>query len=183
MSGVPLMAKLLGTEPKHEELHALWLTSPSVVAHETGKIDAETFAAGVVSDLNLPVSSEHFLQNFSDWPNELLRGAIEVLKEIPDSYLVAALSNTSAIHWDKIQVMGLADHFHQTFLSHKIGFLKPDEQAFHTAIEGMELPPSEILFFDDGMRNIDAAGKLGMNAHLVKNPDEVRGVLKEYDVL
>lgn len=86
LDGVPLMAKLLGIEPHHENLHAIWLASPAVVAHETGQMNAETFAAAVVDDLGLPVSAEDFLENFLGWPTGLLPGALRLLEEIPDSY-------------------------------------------------------------------------------------------------
>lgn len=101
-SGVDAMSRLLGTEPKHDELYARWLQSPSVVAHETGKIDVETFAVGVIEDLDLPVAPDRFLRGFSNWPNKLLPGAQGLLRDIPGRYLVAALSNTSHCHWEKI---------------------------------------------------------------------------------
>lgn len=183
LDGVPSMAKLLGMEPEHEELHALWLASPSVVAHETGKIAAEAFAAGVVADLNLPTTAEYFLQDFCEWPKGLLPGALQLLEEVPDTYQIAALSNTSAIHWEKILAMGVGDHFHKTYLSHQIGYLKPSAEAFLVAVKGMHLSPAEILFLDDGLRNIDAAAKLGMHAHFARGPNEARRVLEEYGVV
>lgn len=183
MNGVPSMAKLLDIKPDHEELHALWLTSPSVVAHETGKITAEEFAIGVVADLNLPVSADDFLKNFCDWPEDLLPGALQLLEDVPSGFQLAALSNTSEVHWDKILTFGLGEHFEQTYLSHLIGHLKPSYEAYQMAIEGMCLAASEILFLDDGARNIEAAKKLGMRAHLVKSPKEARLVLEEYMVL
>lgn len=183
LDGVPSMAKLLGVEPHHEALHAKWIASPSVVAHETGKIDAAAFAAGVVADLGLPVTADCFLRDFCNWPAGLLPGALQLLDEIPDSYHVAALSNTSAVHWDRIRAMGLADRFDQTYLSHQIGCLKPADEAFLVALEGMRLSPSDVLFLDDGLRNIDAAVKLGMHAHLARGPEEARRVLARYDVV
>lgn len=183
LDGVPPMAKLLGLEPEHEELHELWLASPSVIAHETGKISAEAFAVGVVSDLNLPTTAENFLLNFCDWPTGLLPGALQLLEEVPDTYQIAALSNTSAIHWEKIRKMGIVDHFHKTYLSHQIGCLKPSAEAFLAAVEGMRISPSEILFLDDGLRNIDAASKLGMQAHLARGPGEARCVLEKYGIV
>ena len=183
LDGVPSMAKLLGVAARHEALHAMWIDSPSVVAHETGKIDAAAFAAGVVADLGLPVTAEYFLQDFCSWPKGLLPGALQLLDEIPDTYHVAALSNTSAVHWDKIQAMGFVDRFDRTYLSHQIGCLKPASEAFRVALEGMGLSPPDVLFLDDGLRNIDAAVKLGMHAHVARGPEEARRVLARYGVI
>ena len=183
LDGVPSMAKLLGVEPQHEALHAMWIASPSVVAHETGKIDAAAFAVGVVADLGLPVTADRFLEDFCNWPTGLLPGALQLLDEIPETYHVAALSNTSAVHWDKIRAMGLVDRFDQTYLSHQIGCLKPATEAFLVALEGMGLSPSDVLFLDDGLRNIDAAMKLGMHAHVARGPEEARRVLAQYGVV
>lgn len=36
------------------------------------------------------------------------------------------------------------------------------------------LPTEEIVFFDDGIANVDAAKRLGMKAYLVENPAELR---------
>ncbi len=183
LDGVPTMAKLFGVEPRHEALHAMWIASPSVVAHETGKIDAAAFAAGLVAEFRLPITADRFLQEFSNWPTGLLPGALQLLDEIPDTYHIAALSNTSAIHWEKIRTMGLVDRFDQTYLSHQIGSLKPASRAFLVALEGMNLSPPDVLFLDDGLRNIDAAAKLGMHAHLARGPEEARRVLGQYGIV
>jgi FMN phosphatase YigB (HAD superfamily) len=183
LDGGPYLAKLLGLEPEHEALHAMWLASPSVVEHETGKIQAAAFAAGVVADLRLPVTADSFLQDFCSWPKGLLPGALRLLDEIPDTYRVAALSNTSAVHWDTIQAMGFVDRFDQMYLSHRIGYLKPAKEAFLVALEGMSLPPADVLFLDDGLRNVDAARSLGMHAHLARGPEEARSVLVQYGVV
>jgi len=183
LDGAPYLAKLLGVEPQHEALHKMWIASPSVVAHETGKMEAAAFAAGVVADLRLPVSADSFLEDFCNWPMGLLPGALQLLDEVPDVYHVAALSNTSAVHWEKILAMGLVDRFDQMYLSHQIGCLKPATEAFLIALRGMGLSPSDVLFLDDGLRNIDAAARLGMHAHLARGPEEARRVLAQYGVI
>ena len=183
LDGAPSLAKLLSVEPEHEALHAMWIASPSVVAHETGKIDATAFAAGVVADLKLPVTADCFLQDFCSWPKGLLPGALQLLDEIPETYHVVALSNTSAVHWEKIRTMGLVNRFDQTYLSHRIGCLKPTTEAFLVALEGMGLSPPDVLFLDDGLRNVAAATKLGMHAQLARGPKEARRVLEQYGVV
>lgn len=183
LDGGPAMAALLGIEAQHDKLHALWLDSPSVVAHETGRIGAAEFAAGIVAELGLPVTADVFLQEFCSWPKGLLPGALELLDEIPRSYRVAALSNMSAAHWNSIMPTGLVSRFEHLYLSHEIGHVKPAREAFLAALGGMDLPPSAVLFVDDGRRNVDAARALGMQAHLARGPEEARAVLAQYGVV
>ena len=183
LDGVPSLAALLRIEAEREALLAMWMASPAVVAHETGKIGPAEFAVGVVADLELPVTAEWFLEDFVGWLKGPLPGAAELLNEIPGVYRVAALSNMSAIHWDAIVAMGLTQRFDQIFVSHEIGYLKPASEAFEVALGGMQLRPSEVLFLDDGQRNIDAATALGMEAHLVQGPDEASAVLAMFGVI
>lgn len=183
LDGVPSLAKLLNLEASHAAIHARWMTSPSVVSHESGRISAAEFAAGVVTDLNLPVSPESFLQDFCCWPSAVCPGAVELIKEIPRTYRVGILSNTSAVHWERIVAMGLADCFEFIYLSHETGCLKPAPEAFLVALKGMGLPAAEVLFLDDGAWNVDAARSLGMHAAVVRNPQDARAVLQEFGVL
>jgi putative hydrolase of the HAD superfamily len=182
LDGMPSLAKWLGnTAPT--ALHTRWMACPSVVAHETGKVDAATFAAGVVADLQLRITADVFLDDFCRWPQGLLPGARELLDDIPRSCRVAALSNTSAVHWDRIAGMGLGQRLEHAYLSHQTGYLKPAREAFLAALEGMALSPSEVLFLDDGQVNVDAAERLGIHARLVASPEEARAALTQCGVL
>jgi HAD superfamily hydrolase (TIGR01509 family) len=183
LDGMPAIAKLLGEARDHEALHAMWMASPAVVAHETGKIGPAEFASRVIADLGLPVTPEGFLEEFIGWFQGPLPGAAELLDEIPKEYGVAALSNMSAVHWDAIGATGLLQRFDRVFVSHETGCLKPAREAFTIALRGMQLHPSEVLFLDDGQRNVDAARALGMETVLARGPDEARVVLARFGVI
>jgi HAD superfamily hydrolase (TIGR01509 family) len=183
LDGMPSLARLMDGKKSYDAIHELWMTCPAVVAHETGKISAEEFAVGVTADLNLPVTAHSFLRDFCAWPRAVHPGTFQLLEDIPRQYQVAALSNTSAVHWNRIVEMGLAERFQLTYLSHETGYLKPAREAFLVALKGLALAPSAVLFLDDGSANVKAARALGMPAHLASNPQEARAVLEEYGVL
>lgn len=183
LDGMPYLASLLRWETDHEALHTAWLRSPSVIAHETGQIEPAAFAAGVVADLELPTTPDDFLREFCGWLKGPLPSAVELLDEIPERYQLAALSNMSAIHWESVAESGVTRRFSQLFVSHQTGHLKPAAAAFQTALDGMGLTAADVLFIDDGVRNVDAARALGMAAEIARGPAEARAVLVQYGVL
>jgi putative hydrolase of the HAD superfamily len=183
LDGVPSLARLLGVQPSHDDLHRRWMSCPSVRLHETGKISPDRFAVEVVAELGLSLSAEVFLAEFDSWLTAPLPGAFELVARIPERYKVGILSNMSAFHWQRIVGMGLPKRFDAICVSHETGLLKPSREAFLTALNGMALAPKDVLFLDDGATNVDAARELGLVAHLVKTAAQVEVVLKEYAVL
>jgi HAD superfamily hydrolase (TIGR01509 family) len=183
LDGVPSLARLLGIEPSHDDLHRRWMSCPSVRLHETGKISADQFAVDVIGELGLALSPEAFLLEFNGWLTGPLPGAFELVARIPKGYKVGILSNMSALHWNRIVGMALPDRFDTICVSHETGILKPSPQAFLTALDAMALLPGEVVFLDDGTANVDAARELDVNAHIVKNPVEAEYVLRTYAVL
>jgi hypothetical protein len=87
------------------------MACPSVVRHETGQIAADQFAIEVVQDLGLSLSPEAFLAEFAGWLTAHSPGAFKLVARIPNAYQVAALSNSCAFQWSRIQAMGLPSRF------------------------------------------------------------------------
>jgi glucose-1-phosphatase len=183
LNGLPSLAKLLDSRESHDEIYKNWMASPAVIAHETGKLSSDAFAIQVVKDLNIDLSPDAFMDNFARWIVGAFPSTFELLEAIPSTLPIAALSNTSAAHWKHVEATGLTDKLDHLFLSHEIGHLKPDHQAFQAAVDGLNLPANEIIFFDDNADNVNAANAFGLIAHQALNPEHARKVLEQYRLI
>lgn len=180
LDGLPSIATLLNSDLAHDVLYKRWMAAPSVIAHETGKMTPEAFSHAVVKEMDFPLSPADFLENFASWIVDVFPNAIELVKDLSQRCTVAALSNTSPPHWERVASTGLAQHFDHLFLSHEIGHLKPHPSSFQIVTEQLDCPASEVVFFDDNLDNVNAAIAFGFDAHQVFNPDQAKAILTNY---
>jgi len=64
------------------------------------------------------------------------------------------------------------------FTSHEIGHRKPHPATFEHVLAAIDAPAAEVLLFDDLAPNVAAAQALGLQAVLVKGPEDVRSALR-----
>lgn len=180
LDGLPSIARLLNSDLDHDILYKKWMAAPSVIAHETGKMTPQDFSHAVIKEMDFPLSANAFMDNFVSWIIGAFPEAIDLVQSLSQQCTVAALSNTSPPHWDRVIETGLADQFDHLFLSHEIGHLKPHAAAFEVVLTQLKLPASEVIFFDDNQDNVNAAAELGFHAHQAFNPQDARHVLSQY---
>ncbi len=183
LNGLPSLAQLLDSEQSLDEIYKYWMSSPSVIAHETGKLSSEDFAVEVVKDLKLDLAPDAFMENFATWIVDVFPDTFALIEAIPSHVKVAALSNTSPAHWIEVEKTGLTDKIEHLFLSHEIGHLKPDAPAFQAAIDGLNMPAEQVIFFDDNIDNVQAAKDFGLLAHQALNPSEAKSILIDYSIV
>jgi len=178
LGGVEVILAWLGHRITAEELWRRWLLSQSVRQFETGQIDAPAFAAGVIAEFGLDVQPQQFLDSFVGWPTGLYPGTLELLARIPRKFQLALLSNSNALHWPRVlHEMRLGAAFDNHFVSHLTGRIKPDAEAFEHVLQTLGCEPSQVLFLDDNLLNIEAARALGMHAVCVRGLAQTRQAL------
>ncbi|MGH8186234.1 MAG: HAD family hydrolase [Steroidobacteraceae bacterium] len=184
LRGVAALLEWLPQRPTSEALFRTWLQSPAVREFETGRCGADAFAARVVRELGLPVDAAQFLESFVGWPTGLYPGAPELVARIPAECRRALLSNSNALHWPRVMdELGLGALFEHRFVSHLIGRIKPDRDAFEHVIEALECIPDSILFLDDNLTNVEAAREAGMRAARVDGVAGAERALLEAGVI
>lgn len=146
---------------------------------EEGKITAEEFTAAVLSE-SRPGSTPEMVDRCMA---ALLKGIqpekAEFVRTLASrGYDVYLLTNNNEISWAHFQRIfsdagiPIAETFKQSFISCRIGALKPSPVIFQTVISALGLKPEEILFVDDSPSNAAAAAQMGMKGlHYVIGSD------------
>ena len=141
---------------------------------EVGAIELEAFyeALRVATGLTLTNSQIETAWNamLLDFPVDRL----EWLSQIKNKYNIYLFSNTNAIHYNSFiniyrkvaPQLGLDINFEHFFkkayYSHTLGQRKPEVAAFEAVIQDAKLDPTQTLFIDDTLLNIEGAQKAGL---------------------
>lgn len=141
---------------------------------ERGEISIPQFCDEIRSLAQNPrLTDEQIVKAWEAYLTEVPAERIEMLLKIKQHYSVSVLSNTNRIHWqqacnDFFNYKGLTvdDFFDHKFLSFEMGLEKPAPELYGRVAQAMQVPPAEILFFDDSEVNCEAARQCGFQALL-----------------
>jgi putative hydrolase of the HAD superfamily len=184
--GVEEMRQLSGID-SDEELWRRWLLCPWVQRFESGRCSGEEFAAGVVGDWGLDISSAEFLAAFTGWRTIPYPGADRLVAEARQVVSVGYLSNSNPAQWSAhLAGSPLVGGFDFGFVSFELGLVKPDRAIFEAV--ATRLPVSadaagRALFLDDNLVNVEGARACGFVAQHVRGVDEARRALEAEGVL
>lgn len=161
-----------------------WLHCPWVRRFERGHCEPRDFARGMVESWSMPVGPDRFLEAFRAWPRGLLPGARELVHSASHGARVSCLSNTNVVHSERQWVeFGIYELFDGLFLSHEMGLVKPDREAFEHVVERIGCPAERILFLDDNQLNVDGARGVGLRAERARGVEQAKAVLARHRIL
>ncbi len=173
-----------GIGSSRSDFFKVWIMSPAVQAFESGAIGPGEFARRIVDDLDLPYTTEEFLQRFEAWPDRIPADTGTLLQTVPSHIDCAILSNTNALHWHKLDIeRDLHGRVSRCFLSFETGLIKPDARAFRQVLEETGYTSSQVLFIDDNPINTAAAAQLGMRTRLCASVDALGRLLTAEGIL
>ena len=101
-----------------------------------------------------------------------MREAIDICRK--RGFSVYLLSNISEDFAKKYREIPILDGFDGYVFSATAGCVKPSPEIFKHLCDKFDLTPSETLFIDDSLKNINGADKFGIVAyHFLGNADEL----------
>jgi HAD superfamily hydrolase (TIGR01509 family) len=104
----------------------------------------------------------------------------DAIRRLRTDYRTAMLSNSWARDGRAMaENFGFADCFDVFVTSAEVGVMKPAARIYHVALERLGVAPSQAIFVDDFIENVEAARQLGMRAVHFVDPVTARRQLEE----
>jgi epoxide hydrolase-like predicted phosphatase len=146
-----------------------------------GVISSEIHKKAVLKTLGLPENSmEEFADEF--WGGDRIdEKLVEIIRDLQGDYTTALLSNA----WDDlrpllIKTWKIADVFDHIFISAEMGLAKPDPRIYQVVTAEIHKNPSEIVFVDDFIENVEAAREQGWQAVHFRSREGALAELADY---
>ena len=182
-SGLSELQTLLPERTDDAALLERWTTCPHSLAYGAGQLSTTDFMSRFRQDWGIGLEPAAFLEAWQGWVRGWLPGATDLLAELRPRYRLAALSNSNAAHWDRLEALGVLGEFDLAIGSQQTGLRKPDPAIYRDALVRLDVPAASVLFFDDSGANVEAARTIGMAAAQVAGPAGVRHHLVEHGLL
>lgn len=150
---------------------------------ERGKISEKDFIAQMLDWLGYKVTEEEFVRY---WSNifSLNQDVISLLPKLKQRYKLYLLSNTNSVHqkygYQHYEFLKLFD---KLFLSHEVGFVKPEEGIYRAVENYSKLPSEEHIFIDDIAEYVEAAKQLGWDGIQFTGYENLVADLKAREIL
>ena len=152
---------------------------------ETGKISEKEF----IDSIKLKTNNANANQIKYAWNKMLLNLPLERLlsiKRMMCKYQTFLLSNTNSIHISSFK-KGLdvsewklfESVFNKIYFSYEIGMRKPSNKIFEYVLKDNHLQAENVLFIDDSIQHINAAEKIGIITHHLKDNEDLTTILTD----
>jgi len=121
---------------------------------------------------------DNFFENLEPEPE-----VIKIIKKLRENYKVFLFSN---FHYDLMHKLldkqGIKNLFDELIISAEHKFLKPEPEFYNILIKKSGVSPSEILFTDDRIINIEGAQGMGINTIHFKGAEDLRKEMLKFDL-
>lgn len=152
---------------------------------ENGKLDSDGFCKALSDHVGRELSYDEIQYAWLGFVVEVPQYKLDFLLELRKDYNVYLLSNTNPMlqKWARSaeftpKGLPINDYFDKMYASYEVGLTKPNPAIFDYMVKDSGMIPSETLFVDDGLSNVEIARELGFNTYLPENKEDWREAIK-----
>jgi epoxide hydrolase-like predicted phosphatase len=159
-------------------IHTIFQSSISIEA-EKGTISRDELMKQLMQQFGEDKKkAQHFVQKFFSDDREDIE-LVEYARTLRSRYKLGLLSNAfqGTREWmqERFTFLSLFD---VSYFSAEVGMRKPEEQFYRLILKQLQVEPSEALFVDDFLENIQGAQRLGIQTVWYKDRDAAFAYLK-----
>ena len=167
---------------EYEAVRARFTFSPAYEAHERGELAAAQYFQALRGELGIAIDDAEFAAGWNAIFGDEIAPTVEAAHRLSGRVPQYLFSNTNATHhagWSTRYARALSP-LRRQFVSHEMGLRKPDRAAFEHIAREIGVAPQRILFFDDTAANVEGARAAGLEAVLVRSPEDVARALRPW---
>ena len=171
-----------------EEIKQRYMASTVFADFEKGIIGNYKFILEVraLLDLSAEISDQAIVNAWNALLLQIPADRIERIQELSSRYRLFLLSNTNPIHIAEVHgilhnntgIDQLEKIFEKVWYSYDLGLIKPHTAIYETVLNQRKLNPVETVFLDDNADNVAGAKKVGIEALLVTDENNLLKLLK-----
>jgi len=161
------------------DLERIFFESESSQRASTGKIPEEAHWQAVAETLGVSrLEASRIIDEFfsGDRADAVL---LDYLRSLRPERKVGLISNA----WSGLRAFIIRNKFEDVFdemiISAEVGLVKPDPRIYRLALKKLGVQPSESVFLDDVLVNVEAARSVGMAGIHFTQPDKALDELKQ----
>ncbi len=147
---------------------------------EHGLITAEDFRRELSLLVGHEVTHEQCAYAWQGYAKELPERNLQLLQQLrKEGFRLLLLSNTNPYMMEWVESNQFDGHGHPVsyyfdacYLSYEMKMMKPSEQIFLEVLRREQMNASEVLFVDDGPRNVATASQIGMHTFQPVNGED-----------
>lgn len=184
-SPLDYLKKLFLEEDISAELHEQIFKSPEWLLLDRGTITQEKTVE--LLSLRHPHNADKIRASFDGWMEILTPklDSVEIVKKLHASnYKLLLLSN---FHKDAFEFIIDKYDFFKLFqggiISYNEKLLKPEPEIYKTLLNKYNINEKEALFIDDTLENTEGAKKVGINAIVFKDSQQLKKELMNFNII
>jgi len=178
-STVDAFARLASISVK--EIHDRLMQAPQFHDYEKGLLTDGEFRDLIRSALKLNATDAEIDRCWNAMLLDIPKSRLQLLEKLRKDYSLLLLSNTNEIHLTRFTdivressgMSSLDSYFDVAYYSHRMKMRKPDREIFEYVLNRHALIPSETLFLDDNVGNLEGAQLTGIRTFHIQHPDQL----------
>ena len=163
---------------EYDDLVRLVFESETSRTASVGAIRADEHWAAVTRRLKRPESETKAIRNEFFAGDVVDRALVDLIHSLRPRFKTGLISNA----WDDLREWivreKIAEAFDRIVISAEVRTVKPKAEIYLLALEQLEVSPSEAVFVDDFIENVEGARAVGMSAIHFRDPDSALDELK-----